>query len=473
MSWRLGTQLPPEPPDPRADTELSWFVDSLDAKGGIAFAAFRPADLARGEPDASIPAVRVAAPGFRPQAVSSRAVGLAASRGVFQLGVAVDGRELGFAALDDLVDFVRRVYVARGGGADPGPPEEAPGPTRPFGSPGDGGDAESVDDELGNGPRGDPAQRLEKGLMEFGGLFTHASESVDLIEPATRSTDDAWSSARATVIPNEEEAAGYWRVTSARVSRDWADEMADPLDLFTRAIQVTARELLTRGPADDGPSGLAAWSHALRRLGDAAARLGAWDRVLGNDGSSQLLQDAGADVPYRLRMRLGHGPSGHARYLAAELLSGVPIEEWGRYPGDFGTRHLSTADDSRSSNPRQRIQDLRSWPVPPTSSFATGPNAGETTILDLLTRALSSPGTLYRAGWDDTRLLLFAVAHLQPRSLANPPRTPIDLALVTRVAMLDACRAWLIRQMPARAFPPAVEDMIDPASTGNARAAYA
>ncbi|MDQ0563228.1 hypothetical protein QO004_005037 [Rhizobium mesoamericanum] len=70
----------------------------------------------------------IAPPFFVPELVASRAPGLAAARGMFQLGLFINAREVGFDSLEEIIALVRRVYSSRGmwpgpeGGLPPAPP---------------------------------------------------------------------------------------------------------------------------------------------------------------------------------------------------------------------------------------------------------------------------------------------------------------------------------------------------------------
>jgi hypothetical protein len=117
--------------------EKYWFIDALDADGGIAFASFRQreemgGDAIRDAHDEET-AVVVTAPDFRPSPVSHRALALGAINRGAQSGVYIGEQELGFASLEQLVEFVRKVYV--GGGADGSAPNPGipPGPEGPRG----------------------------------------------------------------------------------------------------------------------------------------------------------------------------------------------------------------------------------------------------------------------------------------------------------------------------------------------------
>jgi hypothetical protein len=113
-----------------------WFIDALDADGGIAFASFRRVDEGDDDVFGEENAVVMAAPHFHPSPVSNRALSLGAINRAAQSGVYVDGREVSFDSLDQLVEFVRKVYV--GGGANGSAPNPETPPVPPEGPRGDG-----------------------------------------------------------------------------------------------------------------------------------------------------------------------------------------------------------------------------------------------------------------------------------------------------------------------------------------------
>jgi hypothetical protein len=116
-------------------TGQQWYIDAMDGRSGLAFASYRMADLIGAAvewPDLSAMAWFIAAPDFQPEPVSSRAIGFAAAQRGLQLGLSLNGEtEVPFPSLEALTDYVRRLFIAGGGGdgaagVDPalgGPPE--------------------------------------------------------------------------------------------------------------------------------------------------------------------------------------------------------------------------------------------------------------------------------------------------------------------------------------------------------------
>jgi hypothetical protein len=112
-----------------------WYIDSWDASAGRAFCSFRAGITARLR--SHVEAYFVAPPFFEPEIVASRAPGLAASRGTFQLGFFITEREVAFNSLEEIIGLVRRVYSSRG--MWPGPGGGLPPAPRPPDSPPDAG----------------------------------------------------------------------------------------------------------------------------------------------------------------------------------------------------------------------------------------------------------------------------------------------------------------------------------------------
>ncbi|MGB8583011.1 MAG: hypothetical protein WCD47_19490 [Candidatus Sulfotelmatobacter sp.] len=93
-----------------------WYIDALDARAGMGLATYRDADLHASTIDLGKPAVFIGPPFFQGESVASRAIGFAATRASFQLGLFLDNAEIAFATLQGVCEFIRRVYVSSGGG---------------------------------------------------------------------------------------------------------------------------------------------------------------------------------------------------------------------------------------------------------------------------------------------------------------------------------------------------------------------
>jgi hypothetical protein len=65
----------------------AWYIDALDARAGQAFASRRVnRDVHSRDPALDLPCVFIAAPMFRPETVSNRALAFVGTRNSYQLG---------------------------------------------------------------------------------------------------------------------------------------------------------------------------------------------------------------------------------------------------------------------------------------------------------------------------------------------------------------------------------------------------
>jgi hypothetical protein len=91
-----------------------WYIDALDARAGIGLATYREADLNTNTVDLGRPGVFISPPFFQGESVASRAIGFAATRGSFQLGLFVEGGEIAFATLQACMRIhPSRLYLVR------------------------------------------------------------------------------------------------------------------------------------------------------------------------------------------------------------------------------------------------------------------------------------------------------------------------------------------------------------------------
>lgn len=164
----------------------AWYIDSIDARSGYAFASYRVADLSDATALSDVcETVFIEAPHFVPERVGSRTLSLGATRAGLQIGLyAQSGEdEVPFPTLDALTDFVRRAYGS-GGSSDGGS-----GATPPV-TPGSGGNGPRADrqwhdvlggdewkDETGRSEAVDvdPVDALKTAYQVFAGLIQQAS----------------------------------------------------------------------------------------------------------------------------------------------------------------------------------------------------------------------------------------------------------------------------------------------------------
>lgn len=179
------------------DDERHWFIDALDADGGIAFASVRRAGVDTSEDPFDEYPVIIAAPHFNPVPVSSRAISLGAISQGAQSGVFGEGGEVAFESLDQVIDFVRNTYIGGGAnGATPAPETTPRPPEEPDRGEGgvrdDSPDLRGPSDDIvnwltfeadgsGSGEQASAAsERIDK--LSGGGrrLVIHAAESIAL-----------------------------------------------------------------------------------------------------------------------------------------------------------------------------------------------------------------------------------------------------------------------------------------------------
>lgn len=151
----------------------AWYIDTIEARSGYAFASYRIADLSESTALAdNCQTVFIEAPHFVPERVGSRTLSLGAARAGFQTGLYLDDgeSEVPFPTLDALTDFVRRAYGS-GGSSDDG------SATPPI-SPRPEGDAPSGNRDQHTIPEGD-AWKRELSRAESGDV-----DPVDMMQTA-------------------------------------------------------------------------------------------------------------------------------------------------------------------------------------------------------------------------------------------------------------------------------------------------
>ncbi|GBQ24905.1 hypothetical protein AA12717_1925 [Gluconacetobacter sacchari DSM 12717] len=139
---------------------MKWYIDALDPRSGRAFASYRDDDLQDMEHlDAAQGTYFLEPPAFDPVQVS-RSIAFSATRYQFQAGLFDGEGELPFDELDDVVEFIRRSYLRRGGGSGGGP--EPGGSPEPLPRPTEGGGETAA-------PAGqDPLINLREIVKQFG-----------------------------------------------------------------------------------------------------------------------------------------------------------------------------------------------------------------------------------------------------------------------------------------------------------------
>ena len=441
-----------------------WRIDALDARAGMAFACYRGAEsTADVEVDPDLPAVFIGPPTYRPEYLTSRALGLAAARGSFQERLFSGGGEVGFNELAELIDYVRRSMVSGssgdGGGAGssqvPPPPPEAPAP--------------EIDLEFPDVPPEGGA------IQSIGGLFAKFAEASQQL---TRTRDGGNPPVGATEFE--------WRLSL------YAGEVGGRrFNVFEAGGIRVMQELLYRlgGWRNDGER--YQWTEAASRFGYCCAELDLWRHWYGRNGwFPKLLNLIPAPIEFgqhphpRVREMFNRGKTGHdqsayqflwALFLFEEDFYFTEWEYFNYYPwpATLGNSYQSDAP----------MQDMSYWPIPANLRKLANPNNPErASVKDLLAGLASRPtefvsrgrGTLHSA----LEIGLFAVAHLTHRDPALPPLMMEDepyksqkqgMGRGRRGSRFRKAWRWLSEQLPSRVFEPMIEEMIASTATRDYR----
>jgi hypothetical protein len=232
-----------------------WRIDTLDARGGLAFATWGEDNLTGGLNASSEPyCIFVGPPDFRPEPVANRSMALAAGRGAFQTGLFVEGVEVPFPTPTAVAEFVRRTYL-RGGGGDgiDGGGGETP-PPRPVERPDLPRFPESTDEEF-------EGRRLRPEILNAVKTFLKWAQSVELGQPKPFK----WPAPVDTV-------------DGGRSTSTAGD---GPAMLASAALKLIY-EMAQRLPSTKDSHALARWQRDARRLGNLLSRLDLWPLLLGN-----------------------------------------------------------------------------------------------------------------------------------------------------------------------------------------------
>lgn len=379
----------------------AWFIDALDADAGIAFASFRGPDLTAPSIDPDAPTVHIAAPDFSVSQLTSRALGLAAVRGSFQAGVFWEGGELGFAVLSDLVEFVRRAYIRRGGGSGPpGAPEGA----APFGP-----SPRNWDDDGLRTQRSAPDEVVRRPYDAFYEESWRETDATELL----RRYLDAFEDASQRTQFRDLRKGGTATVLATPVLVEGVPA-TDPTRMLASGISEILSELIGRGPSPAQPR--ATWHHAVARIAVSCRRLGLDDEF------------------HRIIERFPWSP-----------ISRRTLDEVAALTGEL--------DD--------RFDDLARWPVTEWVATSVGLPVPFATVKDLFLAAVSTPTRLRDLAVDQLAVVVFAAVHLQP--IGAPLVVDRSSAAGShRELLVEQAWRWLRAQLPQRAFSPEVEDLLEP-----------
>jgi hypothetical protein len=431
----------------------AYFIDSLDARGGLAFASYRSADLSKGDADVDLPSVFIGPPMFRPERVASRAVAFAASRGSFQFGLYVGEAEVAFPTLEDVIEFVRRAYL-RGGSGD-----------------GAGGIGPGVPQIPGGAPEGETFPDFDPEVL--GG----ESALSGMLNDAQIALKEAHSLSNKFQFGEPFETSQFQKTF----------QNYPPGRGHTQALALGAMEIILalvhRFPAKGSNEELLKWLASANRLGQAIAKTGLWRPLLDKPWSA-LLNDAGFKLSQRMTLpvqeRLDRvfdvirkfGDGAHlimfllTRSSNFQFYRGYGLEEF-IYQFRLRGWFPFITWDGQQTDP---VDDLATWPLSQSTAGFTGTgDRNRASAYDLLSAVLGSPDVLAKgnsvAALRAAALVVLAATHIT--TTANPVVFgPIsdDLAEAASSDGVQIALDWLVEQFPTRIFPAQVEALIEGAS---------
>lgn len=436
----------------------AWYIDTVDALAGFAFASNRGEDLnsdvALSESAATC---FIEAPHFVAERVSSRAIAFGASRGRFQTGLYVGGKEVAFPSLSAVCEFVRRCYGS-GGGSDEGP--GALGPLEP--------------------PPDQPQLPPE---LPSRGEFPRESAQVDPVNVL----QTAFSSFKERVqSQNDGAASGKPFPFLEKIPSTLIDAKSSAQRLARAALRLIVETLRYSEAASPAERLIADQSG--RRLYACISRMGLWIHIrelIEKDANARkvalaaIRQSPLAHLYEELIYDFHDRFESTAVILLELQLQGEGAERrlyeaalWLRRYGRFGLRDLSNLVSSAGPS-FDRFADLSHIPVP--VGFLPQqyrPGGTVPTIRNLIAFACNSPtiiDTTYRGEVCET--LLFSACYLTSLfrdsipvghvSYWGPGGLAIDEVELMEVReMVASAMAWLANSFPSGAFTHELEKII-------------
>jgi hypothetical protein len=404
--------------------ELKWRIDAWDSLAGRAFLCRRFPEGAD-DPELDQSAVFVSPPFFQPEPLASRAPGLAATRGTLQSGLFIDGREAGFATLDDAIAFIRRGYNSPGSEPFPGAPI-----TRLVGPEGRGGPGLAL--ELPELPITPGLKDLNVAIAERMEEFTSLPDMVAPEGPAEHMD---------------------WKLADRKTLRHGRH-------LLSIAACELMLEILRRYPAGGRGADQAAWFDSAYRLGLQLIRLGLWD------AASPICTSALEREP--IERLTGLFSIDLKQYPPADVKSNphavlLDILFLGRKGPYWQRWELERGEET------DVYDDLALFPLPRSVSHRYHHfKDSSPTVLTLLSTWFSHPISVEDANQLDRALLLFggasvAMSALRRESVSYRPslnnlNTQLRDAFYQRLG--EAAWNWISKQLPDRAFECKLEDVL-------------
>jgi hypothetical protein len=405
------------------DRGQKWYIDTLDGRGGLAFAAWRTSNLEDGVALLAQPTFYFSPPTFVPIPILSPATALAAERFGFQLGLFDEQGEVPFASTAEVAEFVRRIYI--GSGRSDGADDGGPVPVVP--------------------PIGDPSGRGMDVDLPMGWLKTGAKRFIEYSGTTSR---------------------GEARLFSWNKEREGYDKY-DDLTPLVRGAELSLIEMLARFPLSGGETELQTWEFAAARLAAFLVRIDLPRRLNGPQ-----LTNACLSFLRSVQRRFG-GP------WPEEPLSSYPVQSallvlldsniatwWFHRPYEFIVDYATPAAAFPAYEP---LDDLAHYPISVDHASAIrAPDKHRSSVADALSAVLGSPGLIARTQGLDA-IALFAAARIVS-ALTRPLNSFARLSLfegpyARRDAHLNRLVAeaaqWLAKELPRFSFSPSVERLIE------------
>ncbi len=410
-----------------------WYIDALDARAGMGLATYRDADLHDSTIDLGKPAVFISPPFFQGESVASRAIGFAATRASFQLGLFLQNAEVSFATLQGLCEFIRRVYISSGGGdTDSG---VSPAPVVP--------NPESGGSEFPSLKEGENS--IARGILSF---VSSLSKNIASISQTKYSRSEP---------PQFNRREGSHRLSLLKTVGSLTDVDA----LLAYGSTVLVEEMMLRFPNREADRGT--WMKSMMKLGQVLSRIGLVDSLFHSPDFDRLSQTA-----YKIdkRSRLFNG---HVREFDAVLpvmLGLGPLGPWhpGFGPPFWGGWHAGPGAG-------EPLDDLSSFPIPSVAAKHVGLNPSSASARDLLSLFLADPTVIEREQASEPEAtMIVGFVLLSSMLIVSDGQTslaPIDGTRIGGVLRQDLVRdaiVWMDSQMPGYLFHMEIEKYIRGAS---------
>jgi hypothetical protein len=405
----------------------SWYIDGWDARGGRAFASQREKIAPPHADDSNqlpicigSPAIFIGPPGFQPEIITNPSVALAAARAGFfdpRLPPDTEKEEIGFPSAQAVAEFVRRAFMAGGGGrgGEGGTPAVEGGPGEPPAS-----------------PEGENDDGLARYCRAFNSHMLNSPSEFNEFPPLLKETNSA--------------------------------RRQDDNPILSGAIQ-TAATLLAAYPRDWADQSARLWSRAASALDAAMTVLDIWSDLLCDNTGTVLLPEPlnhwlSGEIK---RFWLNHiGDSGYRPEYNCEILYVLLTERPLRHRHDnpdllrqlqyrledysLGFPYWAERRSGFAGNYRDRFELLFSWPLP---HYAKSGHAAQN-VGQLLVKFVSSPGQ-------------FAAVHPAVLAIVQFAAALLGTGAADRNApawRMHAANCWFAQSLPRWVFSAPLEEII-------------